>query len=115
MCKECVKILMISIKNKYHLDKLFDPNGPYSQHRKYLKDKKNKSKRQQRKKSNQPASFINRIDANIYIGDICDDKNYGIASLFEDPTEKEVRLAGLIENNRRKKGIILSKLMLIFI
>ena len=96
-------------QKKLHLEKLFDPNGPYSKHKKFLKDKKNKSKRRNRKKSNQPGSFLNRIDASIYRDEVNEDRNYGIASLFEDPYEKEIRLAELVESKKRKKGNILNK------
>lgn len=48
-------------------------------------------------------NFIDNIDADIYKDEIDDAHNYGIASLFEDPNEKEVRFNEINKNKRRKK------------
>ena len=104
MLQKCAKTQIIITKNKFHLEKLFDPDGPYSKNKHFIKEKKSKSKRRNRKKSNQPNSFIKRND-NIDKEDLNFHNIYGIASLFEDPSEKEVRLQEVIDSNKRKKGI----------
>lgn len=89
----------------FHLDKLFNPQGPYyKQTRQFEKDKKSRQKRRNNKKSINPrGNFLDKIDPSIYCDDLADSKNYGIATLFESPKEKEIRLNVQLENQRRKK------------
>lgn len=100
----CADIGEQNSKN-YHLDKLFNPQGPYfTQTQLFEQEKRNKSKRRNKKKPINPQQlFLNRIDSKLYRDDFEDTKNYGIATLFEDPVEKEVRMAELINRNKKKK------------
>jgi hypothetical protein len=89
----------------FYLDKLFNPQGPYhKQAQLFEKEKKNKQKRRTNKKSVNPrGNFLDKIDPTTYWDELADSKNYGIASLFESPKEKEIRLNVQIEKQRKKK------------
>ena len=86
------------------MDKLFNPQGPYfTQTQLFEQDRKRSLKRKHRKKSlHHQGNFLDKIDPDIYKNDFDDDKNYGIASLFEDPGEKEVRISEFMKNKKKK-------------
>jgi hypothetical protein len=89
---------------KFHLDKLFNPQGPYfTQTQLYQHEKKIKDKRRSRKKSmHNQGNFLDNIDADIYKDELGESGNYGIASLFEDAQEKEIRFTGINKNKQKK-------------
>jgi len=89
---------------KYHLDKLFHPQGPYfTQTQQFEHEQKMKSKRKQRRRSvHNQGNFMDKISPDIYKDEYEDEKDYCLVSLFEDPKEKEVRISELIKNKRKK-------------
>lgn len=90
----------------YHLDKLFNPQGPYyTQTQLFEQEKRNKSKMKRKKSVHYQRNYLDRIDSSVYMGDKDSDKNYGIANLFEDPKEREIRMSELISKKRRRKAL----------
>lgn len=100
----CADIADEQNKN-YHLDKLFDKKGPYfTQTQRFEKDKRKRHKRHNRKKSVRPhGNFLDNINVDIYKDNIVEPKNYGIATLFEEPEEKEIRMNSLNKKMKKKK------------
>lgn len=89
----------------YHLDKLFNNQGPYfTQTQRFEADKKLREKRRNRKKSiHHRGNFLDKIDTDIYKDDEDEPKTYCIANLFEDPNEKEIRMNNILRNKKKKK------------
>jgi len=88
----------------YHLDKLFNPQGPYyKQTLRFEQDKRMKEKRRNRKKSMHPhRNFLDQIDKSICNNDPAECKNFGIASLFESPKDNVIRLSDKMSRPKRK-------------